>query len=47
MIKFLIVIKFVYKTIIRDLIVQAINNPDSDIDEFVIELLDRLFDYDG
>jgi len=45
--KVLIIMKFVYKTILRDLIVQAIDNPDSDIDEFVIKLLDRLFDYNG
>ncbi|GAG93881.1 unnamed protein product, partial [marine sediment metagenome] len=30
------VIKYVYKTIIRELIVKAIDNPDSEVDEFVL-----------
>jgi len=47
MIKVFVIIKFVYRTILRDLVVTAIDNPDSDVDEFVIQLLDRLFDYDG
>lgn len=45
MIKVFFIIKVVYKTILRDLIVKAIDNPDSEIDEFVLQLLDKLFDY--
>jgi len=41
------IIKFVYKTILRQLIMEAIDNPDSEVDEFVLSLLDKLFDYDG
>ena len=40
-------IKFAYKTILRDLVFKAIDNPDSEVDEFVMKMLDRLFDYDG
>ncbi|KKL87823.1 hypothetical protein LCGC14_1930870 [marine sediment metagenome] len=47
MIKAFLVLKFVYRTILRDLVIAAIDNPDSDIDDFVIKLLDRLFDYDS
>ncbi len=39
------IIKIVYKTILRELIVKAIDNPDSEVDEFVLKLLDNLFDY--
>lgn len=47
MIKVFAIIKFVYKTILRDLIKEAIDNPNSDVDEFILNMLDRLFDYDG
>ncbi len=47
MFKVLVIMRFVYKTVLRDLIVKAIDNPDSDIDEFVIKMLDRIFDYNG
>ena len=40
-----IIIKMVYKTILRDLVFKAIDNPDSQIDEFVLRLLDNLFEY--
>ena len=39
------VLCYVYKVILRDLVKKAIDNPDSDIDEFVLSLLDKLFDY--
>ncbi len=45
MIKVLAIMKFVYATILRELIVKAIDNPDSEVDEFVLMLLDRLFGY--
>lgn len=45
--KVLVIMKFVYKTILRELIVKAIDNPNSEVDDFVLALLDRLFDYDA
>jgi len=47
MFKVFFILKIVYKTILRDLVEKAIENPDSEIDEFVMAMLDRLFDYDG
>lgn len=46
MIKVMLVIQFVYRTILRDLIKEAIDNPNSEVDEFVLDMLDRLFRYD-
>jgi len=39
------IIKMVYAQILRDLVKRAIDNPDSEIDEFVLRLLDNLFEY--
>jgi len=39
------IIKMIYKTLLRDLVVKAIDNPDSEVDEFVLRLLDNLFEY--
>lgn len=47
MIKAWILIKFAYKAILRDLLIKAIDNPDSEVDEFIVAMLDRLFEYDG
>lgn len=47
MFKVFFIIKMVYKTILRDLVAKAIDNPDSDVDEFVMQMLDRLFDYNA
>ncbi len=47
MLKAWILVKFAYKAILRDLVFKAIDNPDSEVDEFVMKMLDRLFDYDG
>lgn len=38
-------IKIAYALILRPLVVKAIDDPDSDIDDFVMEILDRIFDY--
>jgi hypothetical protein len=38
-------IKLAYKSILRDLVKKAIDNPESEVDEFVLSLLDKLFDY--
>lgn len=34
-----------YATILRTLIVKAIDDPNSEVDEFVLERLDALFNY--
>jgi len=47
MIKIMLVLRFVYRTILRDLILKAIDNPDSEVDDFVLKMLDNLFEYDG
>ena len=47
MFKAWILIKFAYKSILRDLLVKAIDNPDSEVDDFIVAMLDRLFDFDG
>ena len=43
----MLVLRFVYRTILRDLILKAIDNPDSEVDDFVLKMLDNLFEYDG
>lgn len=40
-------IKFAYKLVLRPLVKKAIDDPDSEIDDFVLKLLDNLFEYDG
>jgi len=40
------VIKYVYRTILRDLVKNAIDNPDSKVDEFAMRMLDNLFEYE-
>lgn len=40
-------IRFAYRAVLRDLVVKAIDNPDSEIDDFVLRMLDNLFEYDG
>jgi len=34
-----------YREILRDLLLQAINDPDEEWDDMVLMVLDRLFDY--
>lgn len=38
-------IKFTYKTLLRPLVFKAIDNPDSEIDDFAMRILDNLFEY--
>jgi hypothetical protein len=40
-------IKLLYRSILRDLVVKAIDDPDSEVDDFILGLLDRIFEYDG
>ncbi len=47
MFKVMVIMRLIYKTILRDLVFKAIDNPDSEIDDFVLKLLDKIFDYDG
>lgn len=35
----------VYGTILRPLVLKAIDDPDSEIDDFIMKLLDNLFEY--
>jgi len=47
MFKVMVIMRLIYKTILRDLVFKAIDNPDSEIDDFVLKLLDKIFDYNG
>lgn len=40
------IIKMVYKHILRPLVLKAIDDPESEVDDFVMRLLDNLFEYD-
>jgi len=39
------IICYAYSVVLRDLVKKAIDDPDSEVDEFVLSLLDKLFDY--
>ncbi len=41
----LMVMKVVYRHLLRPFILKAIDNPDENWDETAMEILDRLFDY--
>lgn len=45
MMKVFTLVKYAYATILRELVVNAIDNPDSTVDDFVLSMLDRIFDY--
>lgn len=45
MLKVYSLLKLAYTTILRDLVVKAIDNPDSEVDDFVLKMLDKLFDH--
>jgi len=38
-------LKQIYKTILRPLLVKAIDDPDEDWDDVVLSIVDKLFDY--
>ena len=40
-------VKLAYATILRKLVLKAIDDPDSEVDDVVMGILDRLFDYNG
>ncbi len=41
------VIKMVYKVILRPLVLKAIDDPDSEVDDFVMRILDNIFEYES
>ena len=41
------VLSYVYATFLRELVKDAIDNPNKEWDDTVLELLDRLFGYTG
>lgn len=43
--KYWTVIKMVYSLILRPVLYKAIDDPDSQIDDLVMKLLDNLFEY--
>lgn len=47
MIKVMLILRYIYRTVLRELIVNAIDNPNSEVDEFFLKLLDNIFEYDG
>jgi len=40
-------VKMAYKTLLRPLVVKAVNDPDADWDDVLMGVIDRIFDYDG
>ena len=40
-------IKIAYATILRPLVVEKIKTSPTQIDDFVLSVLDKIFDYDG
>ena len=46
-IKLWVIIKLVYKEILRPLLVEAIENPEKEWDDWVLKFLDSIFEYDG
>jgi len=38
-------VKIAYKMILRDLLVAAIEDPDQEWDDIVLDILDKIFDY--
>jgi hypothetical protein len=41
------IIKLIYKVILRPLVLKAIDDPDSEIDDFVMRILDNIFEYES
>jgi hypothetical protein len=42
-----LLIKMAYTSILRPLVVEKVEQSDSQIDDFVLKILDKIFDYDG
>jgi len=45
--KFWILIKMIYATILRPIVAEKVQTSPTEIDDFVLSLLDKIFDYDG
>lgn len=43
----MIMMKAAYKYLLRDILLKAIDDPDEEWDDTVMEIIDRLFDYKG
>ena len=41
------ILRMAYKMILRDLLVNAINDPEQEWDDIVLKMLDSLFGYEG
>ncbi len=39
------IVRWVYRYIMRPALIKAIDDPNTDVDDFVIEVLDKLFKY--
>uniref|UniRef100_A0A6M3IGJ2 Uncharacterized protein n=2 Tax=viral metagenome TaxID=1070528 RepID=A0A6M3IGJ2_9ZZZZ len=42
-----LLIKMAYTSILRPLVIEKVEQSDSQIDDFVLNILDKIFDYDG
>ena len=41
------ILKMIYKTVLREIIAKAVDNPDSQMDDVLMAVLDRIFYYNG
>ena len=41
------VAKVIYKMVLRDLLMRAIDDPDQEWDDWVLGICDKIFDYQG
>lgn len=39
------IMKQLYATVLRDLLVKAVDDPESDHDDLILSIIDRVFDY--
>jgi len=40
------IMKMAYASLLRDALVRLVESTDNDIDDYVVEILDKLFDYE-
>lgn len=41
------VVCYVYEKLLRELVKEKINDPNSEIDDFILSILDKIFGYEG
>lgn len=46
-VKFIMLLGWAYRLLLRDLVVEAIDDPDTEWDDLVISALDKVFGYTG